>query len=122
MKTFEDKINSLIGQPYNKHTAHCWDLVEFLIPFAPKAEGVAQSLRVSVKHFDRELKKHNLNEILNEKDFENKDIIVMGKDGIFYHAGVYYDGGVVHAQEGGATYTPLDMIKKMYSDFKGLRV
>ena len=119
MGAFEDKVNELIGQPYDAVDSHCWHLVEELVPFAPKLDVTAKTLTTSVKHFDKELKLHNLNEVAN---FEDKDIIVLGREDIFFHAGVYYDGGVIHASLEGVIYQQLDIINKIYSSIKGLRL
>ena len=119
--SFEDKVNGIIGLPYDKFKAHCWHLVEFLVPDAPKLEGEAINLTASVKHFKKELESHALNEI-DEADFKDKDIIILGRNNIMFHAGVYYDGGVIHASEMGVIYQPMSMIKLIYSNVQGLRV
>ncbi len=119
--SFEDKVNGIIGLPYDKFEAHCWHLVEFLVPDAPKLEGAATSLTASVKHFNKELECHALNEV-HEDDFINKDIVILGKNNIMFHAGVYYDGGVIHASDNGVVYQDMKMIKLLYSNVQGLRV
>lgn len=118
--TFEDKINDVIGKPYDAYSAHCWDLVCYLIPDAPKPDGTAKTLTASIKHFKEELKHHNLKEI--DENYKNKDIIILGKNNIFFHAGVYYDGGVVHASLDGVVYQTMDFIHRMYGNIQGLRV
>ncbi len=119
--SFEDKINGIIGLPYDKFTNHCWSLVEFLIPMAPTVKGTAKSLATSVSNFKRELQKHNLNEI-DEGHFKNKDIIIMGRNGIMFHAGVFFEDGIIHASENGVVYQPLSVIKIHYNSIQGLRV
>ncbi len=121
MMTFEDKVNGIIGLPYDKYKAHCWDLVEFLVPDAPKIFGTAKTLATSVKHFKTELEIYKLNEI-DIKDFKDKDIVILGRNNIMFHAGVYYDGGVIHASESGVVYQPMDFIKKLYGNMQGFRV
>jgi len=119
--SFEDKINGIIGLPYDKFKAHCWHLVEFLIPDAPHIEGEAINLVSSVKQFNKELECHNLNDI-KEQDLQDKDIVILGKNNIMFHAGVYYDGGVIHASEMGVVYQPISTIKLLYTNIQGLRV
>ncbi len=117
--TFEDKVNDLIGKPFDAYKFHCWTLVEDLLPNAPKIEGTAKTLSVSVKHFKKELVSHNLKEV---DLLQDKDIIIMGKNDTYFHAGVFYKGGVVHASEFGVIYQPLKDIKKTYTQVKGLRI
>ena len=119
--SFEDKVNSVIGLPYDAYDAHCWHLVAFLVPDAPKVEGTAKTLTLSVRHFKEELDTHKLNEIEKE-NFQNKDIIILGMNNIMFHAGVYYDGGVIHANNTGVVYQSMDMIEMYYTNIKGLRV
>lgn len=116
---FEDKVNSLIGKPYEAYNAHCWTLVEDLLDNAPKIKGTAETLATSVKHFKKELLSHNLKEVNVYKD---KDIIILGKNGTYFHVGVFYKGGIIHASENGIVYQPLNEIKKIYTEIKGLRL
>lgn len=117
--TFEDKANSLIGKPYDAYKFHCWTLIEDLLDDAPKIKGTANTLTVSVKHFKKELLSHSLQEVT---DYQNKDIIILGKNNSFFHAGVFYENGVIHASEQGVVYQSLKDIKKLYTEIKGLRV
>ncbi len=121
MMSFEDKVNGVIGLPYDKFKAHCWHLVEFLIPDAPKIEGTAKTLSTSVRHFKEELEIYKLNEI-DVEDFKNKDIVILGRNNIMFHAGVYYDGGVIHAGETGVVYQPMSFITQLYGNVQGFRV
>lgn len=116
---FEDKVNSLIGKPFDAYEYHCWSLVEDILPTAPKIEGTAKTLSVSVKHFKKELFSHNLLEV---SDYKDKDIIIMGRNDTYFHAGVYFKGGIIHASENGVIYQPLSEIKKIYTEIKGLRL
>ena len=117
--TFEDKANSLIGKPFDAYKAHCWTLIEDLLPNAPKIKGTAETLFISVKHFKKQLSSHSLQEVT---DYQNKDIIILGKNNSFFHAGVFYENGVIHASEQGVVYQSLKDIKKLYTEIKGLRV
>ncbi len=119
MKTFEDKANDLIGQSYDIYKAHCWDLVMELIPEAPKLQGTAENLTKSVKHFKHELELSSLEEV---QMLYNKDIVIMGRNDTYFHAGVYYEGGVIHASLNGVVYEPIQSIHRQYNCVKGLRV
>ena len=119
--SFEDKVNGIIGLPYDKFKSHCWHLVNFLVPDSPELDGTAKTLTSSVKHFKTELERHNLNEI-KESELKNKDIVILGKNNIMFHAGVYYDDGIIHASEMGVVYQSMSTIKQVYSNIQGLRV
>ena len=116
---FEDKVNSLIGKPFDAYKYHCWSLIEDLLIDAPRIEGTAKTLAISVKHFKKALFSHNLSEV---SEFIDKDIIIMGKNETYFHAGVYFQGGIIHASENGVVYQPLNEMKKIYSEMKGLRL
>ena len=116
--SFYDKVNEVIGRPYDSTKNHCWHLVEYLVPTAPKLEGEALSLAISVKHFKEELDRTALQEVTNFKD---QDIIVMGRGGTFHHAGVFCNGGVVHADTIGTIWQTLADLRKVYPEVKGLR-
>jgi len=120
MITFEDNVNRLIGLPYDAYKAHCWHLVEELIPTAPKLEGTAKSLTASVRHFESELHKHTLTEVKDE-NYKDRDIVILGRNNIYFHAGVYYDGGVIHASREGVVYQSMSSIKLLYTNIQGLR-
>ena len=119
MSSFIDKINSLIGAPYDEREFHCWNLVEILVPNAPKISVVSQSLYLNAKTFKNEIQNHRLKEV---QKFADKDIILLGNKETFFHSGVYFNGGVVHAKEGGVVYEKMDKIKLFYANIKGLRV
>lgn len=119
--SFEDKVNGVIGKPYDAYKAHCWNLVEYLVPGAPSIEGSAKNLTTSVKHFKQELNAHALNEI-DVSELQNKDIVILGRNNVMFHAGVWYDGGIIHASDMGVIYQPLSIIKQLYSNIQGLRV
>ena len=120
MKTFEEKANDLIGKEYETYGANCWDLVMELVPDAPSVQESADNLAKSVRTFKKEVELHNAEEV---KILYNKDIVLMGRDNeVFFHAGVYYEGGVIHASLNGVVYEPIDSIKRQYNSVKGFRV
>ncbi len=116
---FEEKANELIGMPYDAYKSHCWDLVMHLLPDAPKLDGTAETLTHTVKQFKNELEHNNLEETVI---LQNRDLIVMGRDGMFFHAGVFYNGGVIHASLKGVVYEPISAIHRLYNSVKGLRL
>ena len=116
--SFIDEVNSVIGEPYDENTNHCWHLVERLVPKAPKLEGVASSLSVSVKHFKEELSKTLMTEV---KEFKDRDVIILGRAGTYHHAGVYCNGGVVHVDTSGTVWQLVSDIRNIYPEVKGLR-
>lgn len=117
--TFEERVNELIGKPYDEANYHCWDLVCDLLPDAPKVNGSAASLTASVKSFKSALVYTQLKEV---QEYENEDIIILGRFDTYYHAGVYYGGGLIHATHGGVAYQRMSDIKKVYTRIKGLRI
>ncbi len=121
MMSFEDKINGIIGKKYDAIHFHCYDLVMFLVPMAPTINGDNKNLTCTVKQFKEEIPNYNLEEI-QERDFKDKDIILLGGNNIYHHVGVYFDGGVVHNSNDGVVYQPLFMIKKLYNSIQGVRV
>ena len=116
---FEDKANLLIGKPYDAYKNHCYDLVMDLLPDAPKLQGTAESLTHSIKQFREELNTNDLEEVTM---LQNKDIVVMGRNDIYFHAGVFVNGGVVHASLSGVVYEPMTSIHRQYNCVKGLRI
>ncbi len=116
--TIEQKINGIIGKPFSKDF-HCYNLVEFLSPSAPKIIGVHQGLTKTNKEFKDMMEPLDVVEV---SDFINGDIIFLGSNNIYYHAGVYYDDGMVHTTEDlGTIYQTMSMIKILYSNIKGFR-
>jgi len=118
--TFYDKVNEVIGQPYDCENNHCWHLVEHLVPWAPRVEIEAANLTTSVKVIGRELERSELQEIA-PSDLRDEDIVVLGRGGTFHHAGVFCNGGIVHADSVGTIWQSLNDIKRTYPDIKGLR-
>ncbi len=119
MIQFEEKANDLIGKPYKAYGANCWDLVTDLVPEAPYIKASADSLKRSVETFKKELDINDLEEV---QMLYNKDIVVMGRDDVYFHAGVYYNGGVIHASTDGVVYEPIGTIHRHYNCVKGFRV
>jgi len=120
MMEFEDKVNDIIGKKYDSESFHCYSLVEYLVPYAPKLEGTAKSLSCGLSHFKSELSQHKLKKIT---EFKDKDLMVLGRNGIMFHIGVYYQDGVIHNTESdGVIYQSMATIKSLYSNIEGLRV
>lgn len=109
------KAEALIGKPYDAKYFHCWHLVTELAPKAYRLQ-IPASLAASVRYFSDER---------YWKDFEvvstptDGDIIMLGREeGKFFHAGVFYQGGMIHATVPQVLYTPLDKILEKYSSVR----
>lgn len=120
--TIYDKANSVIGKPYNAYTSHCWHLVEFLQPLAPKLDVTAENLYKAVKNFDEEMKNNidNLDSIAEEY-LKDGDIVLLGRGEKLFHAGIFLNSGVVHADNSGVIFERYAIIKQKYPIQKGLR-
>jgi hypothetical protein len=120
--TIYDKANSVIGKPYDAYKSHCWHLVEYLQPLAPKLDVSADNLYKSVKHFDEEIEK-NINDLdsIAEGFMLDGDIVLLGRGEKLFHAGVYLNNGVIHASDIGVVFERYAIIKQKYPVQKGLR-
>ncbi len=115
-----ERANSVIGKPYDAYKAHCWHLVEFLQPLAPKIDATAESLYRSVKEFKSNIDAHK--DVVQEVEkYQDGDIILLGRSGNYFHAGVYLYGRVVHANDTGVVAEEYGIIKLKYPLLKGLR-
>ena len=120
MSDFLQRANELIGVPYDAENNHCYTLVMELLPRAPKIDFVAVNLFNSIKKIDAEIVELQLREV---SIFENEDIILLGRDGIYHHVGVFYGDGIIHADsERGVVYDDFNQMKKLFSCVKGLRL
>ena len=108
--TIEDKINNLIGKPYDAEIYHCWHMVKELIPNAPDIDVVA-SKTTAVRYMnDDEYPDWKITQ--SPKDM---DICLMGiKDNVYHHAGVFFNGLIVHADLTYVRAEKLDIISKKY--------
>jgi len=111
-----DKINSLIGKPYDKDNFHCYHLVKELVPKAPDWTMVA-SIVEGLK-WSSELTR--ITEQL--EDPEDGVIVLLGRSPTtLYHAGVYFSGLVVHVDKCGTRAEPLFKIKLKYPEMRFYR-
>ena len=120
--TIYDKANEVIGKPYDAYTSHCWHLVEYLQPLSPKLEGTSENLYKAVKNFDREIE-NNINDldVIAEDYMLDGDIVLLGRGETLFHAGVFLNGGVIHASNEGVVFERYAIIKQKYTAQKGLR-
>ena len=105
-----DKINSLIGKPYNAVNYHCFHLVKELQPKAPDIDVIASQMAGA--------------RLMNGKVYSgweitdtphNLDIVLLGtREDVYHHAGVLFEGGIVHADKPSVRYESLSHIKKRY--------
>jgi len=115
-----EKINNYIGKQYDSKDFHCWHLVMELVPDAPKIDTLHKNLLATIGEFEDNIEKYQLREV---DAYQDGDIIILGNNNIFHHAGVFYDNGVAHNHEKyGVIYESMDSIKRIYQNIKGLRV
>ncbi len=108
-----EKINAVIGNKYDYETANCWDLVKHLNDKAPDISDVHTSIFSTAKKFRN-----------YENDYKDKcktvlfpsdgDIVLLGNGDLYTHAGIFYNGGVVHASKFGVVWQNLHDIKKIF--------
>ena len=105
MKTI-DKLNLLVGKEYNEDTFHCWNLVEAVLP-VPKLKDV----HVASANDDVDKYLHLFTELKEPVDF---CIVLLGKS----HVGIYYQGGIYHADKPMVRYEKMRAMKLKYKGFK----
>lgn len=110
----EDRINNAIGKQYDYEKYHCWDLVLELRPDLPTLEGQAKNISVSVRQF----KEHFPEFVEAKREPVNGDLIVLGKKNSYFHAGIYYNGGVVHADAHQVLWHSMNTITGCYQNLK----
>ena len=105
-----DKINSLIGKPYNATTYHCWNLVKELQPSAPDIDVIA-SKTTAVRYMND---KHYDNWIITQSP-KDLDICLLGtKEDVYQHARIFFNGMIIHADIPMVRAEKLDIIYKTY--------
>lgn len=105
-----DKINELIGKPYDRETYHCWTLVMELQPKAPSIDTIAS--RMSAARLMNEEVYSGVIETDTPKDM---DICLLGnREGVFHHAGIYFQGMIIHADMPAVRAEFLDIILNRY--------
>jgi len=113
-----DKINELVGTPYDISSYHCWHLVKDLVPGAPDFEVVAATYATSLK-LCNESTYDNLHEVTSPID---GDILLLGRNiDHLYHAGVYFQGKVVHCDVPAVQVNELSDMRKLYPGMRILR-
>ena len=104
-----DKINEVIGKPFDAVNFHCYHLVRYLVPKAPDwrvVASIAEGLRWS-----SELTK--LTKRVTTP--ESGDIALLGRTfKTMYHAGVYFEGRIVHVDSVGTRAELLHIIARKY--------
>lgn len=107
--TFEDRANKLIGKSYDAKEYHCWHLVCDLVPNAPRVNNIATTLS-SLKAMNAAYSE------LEEIDVPaNGSVVLLGNHETLVHAGVWYNGNVIHAELGGVIMQPLLKLKQRFS-------
>ncbi len=112
--TIEDKINSLIGTPYDADMYHCYTLVMELQPKAPTLDLIA-SKTTAVRYMNDD-EYPNCIEVEKPSDL---DIVLLGiKEDTYQHAGIYFKGLVIHADRPSVRAEKLDIIRNTYPFIK----
>ena len=105
-----DKLNSLIGKPYDKENYHCYHLLSDTLDVPSlKDVHVDTALGDIAKYKDMFIQIDNA---------VNMCIVLIGKK----HIGIYYNGGIFHNDTHGVRYEPLRVIKLRYRTFKYYKV
>ena len=105
-----DRINELIGKPYDAKRFNCWHLVMELAPTAPNVDVVA-SKTTAIKYMnDDEYDGWEITE--SPKDF---DICLLAiEENEYHHAGIYFNGLIIHADMPMVRAEKLDIIRNKY--------
>ena len=105
-----EHIQTLIGKPYDKENYHCWHLVMELVPTAPSIDEVG-TMKNSLNLMNQEYKAYKPTNTPCDGD-----IVLLGRRAdSYYHAGVYYQGRVVHALDPAVVFQPLSKLATSFS-------
>jgi len=119
-----DKIEELIGKPYDAQDFHCWTLVEELVPNAPKVEVIGGSYRLAKGGFERNAETI-ADKVEVQGDPQEGDIILVGSKKSLIHAGVLLiDSGnrlVIHNDKDGVHIVPMIPFMQQYAVVKVFR-
>ena len=121
---FEDKINDLVGRPYNAQTFHCWSLVEELVPNAPKLSVIGGNYEQSIREFKKNTPEYIEQFTEVRENAKSGDIVLAGNNYI-NHAGVLYLDSdnvlVIHNDTKGVHVEPMYYFQKQYKMIRLLR-
>ena len=113
-----EDINKVIGKEYDLENYNCWHLVMELVPNVPSIEVIGKRFS-SAREFKREEHYQYFTEVTIPED---GDVVVLGRSPTeMYHAGVWYKGGVIHAERPSVVYKPLESLKVLYSEVRYYR-
>ena len=118
--TLADKINSMIGKSYDYTDANCWDLVMALNEKAPKIDEIHTSIFSTGKKF-KDYENQYRNDFKTVLFPDDGDIVLLGNNGLYTHAGIFYSKGIVHASKNGVVWQPLEVIKKEFTKQRAYR-
>ena len=105
-----EKINAVIGKAYDKDNYNCWDLVMELNPKAPSFDEVG-TLYNALKYMNKD----NYNGFKITDAPQDGCICLLGKKpNVFHHAGIYFQGLIVHAVDPTVVANEISVIKKLY--------
>ena len=103
-------INAVIGKPYDAENYNCYHLVRELVPQAPSLETVA-NYTTALRSFNKATYP-GVDEVT--KPFDGC-VVLMGirMDGLT-HAGVFYQGFIVHADRSAVRAEQMVMLERKY--------
>ena len=104
--TLIEKLNSLVGTPYDKIHYHCYHFIESVLP-VPKLKDV----HVDTANDDVEKYVDLFKEL---KEPVNGCIVILGKS----HIGIWYNGGVYHNDLHGVRHQTFRVMQMMYPTFR----
>lgn len=120
----EDKIESLIGRPYDAERFHCWTLVEELVPEAPKLKVIGGNYTSAIKQFKEQIN-NNVKQYIEVRERPQSSDIVLAGNNYINHAGVLVeeDGTflVVHNDKNGVHVEPMYYFMKNYKQIRIIR-
>ena len=115
---FSDKVNDLIGKPYDIANYNCWHLVMELVDHAPDIDKVA-TMSVGLRMMNDTANWAGFKKVFTPQD---GDIVVMGNHkNAYHHAGVYFNGGIIHSDKPSVSFKNLDDMKKVYKEMRFYR-
>ena len=113
-----EKVNFLIGKEYDAKHFNCWHLVMELVPTAPQVDVVATKM-IGVQYFTNRSYYSDFHEVKVPKD---GDIVLLGSSlELLHHAGVFVNGGVVHAEHPSVVFTTVRRLKLSYKEVRFYR-
>ena len=101
-----DKLNALVGKPYDADNYHCWHFIEAVMDVPTLIEVHADTANDDVDKY--------IGLFTEIEQPINGCIVLIGES----HVGVWYNGGIYHNDTHGVRYEPKRTLKFRYKTFK----